>query len=173
MLTARDAHRARVWFDHEVRQAHRQFRQSIPAFLRHSSLRNLLTAPVVYTMGVPLVLLDVCATAFQWICFPIYGIERVRRRPFFAFDRHKLGYLNAIEKMHCAYCSYATGVLGYAREITARAEHYWCPIKHAMPVVDTHGQSRQYFDYGDAAGYRNGLIQLRKKLRPGIVPFRR
>ena len=157
----------RVWFDAEVRLAHRRARQSVRTFLRHSSLPNLLTAPLIYSLIVPFVLLDAWTTLYQWICFPVYGIAVVRRRPFFIVDRHKLGYLNAIEKAHCVYCSYANGVVAYVREIAARTEHYWCPIKHARSVRGGHTHYAQFADYGDAAGYRDGLTALRRDLRAG------
>jgi hypothetical protein len=57
----------------------------------------------------------------------------VPRRQFCVVDRHKLGYLNAIEKVHCVYCSYANGAIAYIREIAARTEQY-CPIKHARSI---------------------------------------
>jgi hypothetical protein len=31
-------------------------------------------------------------------------------------DRHRLGYLNVIEKANCVYCSYANGVVAYVRD---------------------------------------------------------
>ena len=159
--------KGQIWFDAEVRQAHRRVRQSIPVFLRHSSPRNLLTGPLIYSLIVPFVLLDAWTTLYQWICFPVYGIAVVRRRPFFAVDRHKLGYLNAIEKANCAYCSYANGVIAYVREIAARTEQYWCPIKNARSVRGGHSRYAQFADYGDAGGYRHGLTALRRDLRPG------
>jgi hypothetical protein len=156
--------RRRVWFDQEVRRAHKQLKQSIPAFIREGSLWNLLTAPIVYSLSVPLLLLDLWVTVYQWICFPIYGIDRVPRRRYFIIDRHKLAYLNAIEKANCFYCSYATGLFGYLREVTARTEQYWCPIKHARRVPTPHARYQSFFDYGDAAGYRRGLMTARKGL---------
>ena len=69
------------------------------------------------------------------MCFPIYGIERVQRRRYFAIDRHTLAYLNAIEKANCLYCSHANGVIAYVREVAARTEQYWCPIKHCQPTI--------------------------------------
>ncbi len=114
--------RRRVWFDREVRHAHQQLKQSIPAFIRHGSGLNLLTTPIVYSLCLPLLLLDVWVTVYQRTCFPIYGIHRVPRRAYFVIDRHKLTYLNAIEKANCTYCSYANGLIGYVREIAARTE---------------------------------------------------
>jgi hypothetical protein len=157
--------RGRVWFDREVRRTHKELRQSVPAFLRQGSLWNLLTAPLTYSLAVPLLLLDAWVTVYQWVCFPIYGIDRVRRRQYFVIDRHKLAYLNAIEKAHCFYCSYSTGLIGYVREIAARTEQYWCPIKHSRVFPTPHSHYQSFVDYGDAAGYRRGLPAIRRALR--------
>jgi hypothetical protein len=95
---------------------------------------------------------------------PIYGIERLPRRHYFVIDRHKLAYLNAIEKANCVYCGYATGVIAYVREVTARTEQYWCPIKHARPIAPPHAHYRAFFAYGDGVGYRRRLSALRRSL---------
>lgn len=157
--------RGRIWFDEEARRAHNQLKQSVPAFLREASVLNLLTTPIVYSLLLPLLLLDLWATVYQRACFPVYGVAPVPRRQYFVIDRHELGYLNAIEKANCLYCSYANGVLAYVREIAARTEQYWCPIKHARPMPTAHSRYHLFFDYGDAAGYRRHLPALRKTLR--------
>ena len=82
----------------ELRARQRQFRKSVPRYLRDARLRNVLTAPILYSLALPFVLLDVWVTAYQWSCFPLYGIPRVRRRDYVIIDRQRLGYLNAIEK---------------------------------------------------------------------------
>ena len=115
--------RGRVWFDKELRETHRKLRQSIPAYILEGDLLSLLTAPVIYSLLLPFVLLDLWVTLYQSICFPIYGMARVPRRSF-AIDRHKLAYLNGIEKVNCTFCSYANGLIAYAREVAARTEHY-------------------------------------------------
>ena len=145
-------------------EEHRRFKQSIPAFVREASLLNLLTAPVIYSLLLPLALLDVWVTAYQWTCFPIYGVARVRRRKYLVIDRHKLAYLNGIEKMNCTFCSYANGLLAYVREVAARTEQYWCPIKHARPAPAPHRHYQQFLDYGDARGYRRELSAIRRAL---------
>ena len=98
------------------------------------SLLSLLTAPVIYSLIVPLAILDLWTTVYQWVCFYVYGIDRVPRRAHFVIDRHKLSYLNAIEKANCTFCSYATGLIAYVREVAARTEQYWGPIKHARAL---------------------------------------
>jgi|SRR5688572_5041610 len=158
--------RGRAWFDAELREAHRRWHVGVPAFLRHSSVANLLSAPLIYSLSVPFVLLDVWVTLYQWICFPVYRVALVPRRPFFVVDRHKLEYLNTIEKVNCAYCGYVNGLIAYTREIAARTEQYWCPIRHARPVQGAHDRYRHFADYGDAAGYRRGLATRRRALEP-------
>ena len=158
--------RGRVEFESDVRELHARFRQSLPAYLVGANPWSVLSAPVIYALTVPFVLLDLAVTIFQWICFPLYGIERVPRRSYFRLDRRKLQYLNAIEKANCTYCTYANGLLAYVREVAARTEQYWCPIKHARPVPAPHGHYHHFFDYGDAASYRQELEWQRRRLRP-------
>lgn len=158
--------RGRVWFDEEVRRAHRAFKQSIPAFIWESSVASLLTAPVIYSLLLPFIVLDVWVTLYQWVCFPVYGIARVPRRRYFVIDRHKLAYLNGIEKVNCVYCGYANGVVAFVCEVAARTEEYWCPIKHARAIPTPHTRYHLFFDYGDAKAYRHELPKLRRALRP-------
>jgi hypothetical protein len=155
----------RVRFEEHVRRAHLRLQQSVPLFIRQSSPVNLLTAPLLYSMIVPIALLDLWVSVYQAICFRTYGIERVRRSAYVVIDRHHLGYLNGIEKLNCVYCGYATGVFSYVREIAGRTEQYWCPIRHAKRVRAPHAQYRHFVDYGDAEGYRRKLIPLREVLK--------
>lgn len=114
----------------------------------------VFTAPVIYSLIFPLLLLDLFVTIYQAICFPVYGIAKVRRHDYLIFDRYHLGYLNALEKLNCAYCSYANGLIAYVREIAGRTEQYWCPIKHARRVVGAHQYYAQFHDFGDATAFR-------------------
>jgi hypothetical protein len=59
------------------------------------------------------------------------------------------------------YCGYGNGVIAYAREITARTEQFWCPIKHAQRARGAHHRTEAFFDYGDVAAYREGLDKIR------------
>jgi hypothetical protein len=168
----RRVHRGRVWFDRELRERHRRLRQSIPAYVREGDLLSVLTAPVVYSLLLPFVVLDLWVTLYQRVCFPIYGIPRVPRRRYFAIDRHKLAYLNGIEKVNCTFCSYANGLIAYVREVAARTEQYWCPIKHSRVIPMPHSRYPVFVEYGDAQGYREGLPELRHALRGGSRPCR-
>ena len=158
-------HEGRVHFERQARAAHRALKRSMPRYLRESSVSNLLTAPLIYSMIVPFVVLDVWLSLYQQICFPIYGIPRIRRRDYMIVDRHRLDYLNSIEKANCLYCGYANGLAAYLREIAARTEQYWCPIKHARAVRDPHVHYPSFVDYGDAEGYHTRLPALRASWR--------
>jgi hypothetical protein len=101
----------------------------------------------------------------------IYGIVRVPRRRYFALDRHKLAYLNGIEKVNCTFCSYANGLIANVREVASRTEQYRCTIKHSRTIPLPHSRYHLFFDYGDAERYRRDLLPLRDALRP--APSRR
>ena len=156
--------RGRVWFEEEARRAHRRLRQSIPAYIREGKVLSLITSPVIYSLILPFALLDLWVSVYQWVCFPIYGIARVRRGAYFVIDRHRLAYLNEIEKMGCTFCSYVNGLIAYVREIAARTEEYWCPIRHARAIPTPHGRYDLFFDYGDGERYHGELAVLRRTL---------
>ena len=90
---------------------------------------------LIYGMAIPLLMLDVCVSFYQWACFPIYGIVKVKRSDYLVFDCRHLSYLNFIEKFHCTYCAYGAGLTAYICEIVSRTEQYFCPIKHAHKIL--------------------------------------
>ena len=151
----------RVEFERSVKEAHRQLKTSFFRWLVAYRPQNLITGPIIYGMVIPLLMIDACVSFYQWACFPIYGITKVRRGDYLVFDRHQLGYLNFIEKFHCTYCEYGNGLIAYMREILARTEEYFCPIKHARKVLGTHTRYRRFLDYGDAADYEARLEAFR------------
>ena len=162
----------RVRFSQEVQQLHRRYRVSSLRYLLDSNLGSLITAPFIYSMIVPLVFLDICFTGYQHICFRAYGVPRVSRRDYMVNDRHKLAYLNTIEKINCTYCGYGNGVIAYAREIVSRTEQYWCPIRHARRVHGAHERYPGFFDYGDAEAYLQGLEAKRQQLEEELSETR-
>ncbi|MDK9723807.1 MAG: DUF4407 domain-containing protein [Sterolibacteriaceae bacterium MAG5] len=148
----------------ELRRQQRSYRTGLVAFLLRTRPLVALTAPLIYLGWLPFLLMDLFVTAYQWVCFPIYGIPRVRRADYVVIDRQDLPYLNAIEKFNCLYCSYGNGVAAYLREVAARTEQYWCPIKHARRMEAAHDRYHRFLDYGDAEAYRRGLERLRREL---------
>lgn len=154
-----------VEFEQGITQSHRQLRTSVTSFLATSPLAPLITAPLIYSLILPVALLDGWASLYQAVCFRAYGIPRVRRSDYVVFDRRHLSYLNWIEALNCLYCGYANGVFGYVREIGSRTEQYWCPIKHALKISDPHRRYYDFLEFGDAEGYRARLEEFRKRLR--------
>jgi hypothetical protein len=151
----------RIVFEDEVLQIHRAIRTRILHYLSQANPLVMLTAPVIYSLLIPIALLDIFVIVYQATCFPVYKIPRVRRRDYLIFDRHHLAYLNVIEKINCAYCSYANGAISFAREVAARTEVYWCPIKHARRILGPHPHYQGFADFGDAEGYRTQLNSMK------------
>ena len=154
----------RVAFEKELLRRHRELKTALSTYLWNASPLVVITAPVIYAMIVPFVLLDLFVSVYQAVCFPVYGIPKVKRADYFVFDRHHLAYLNALEKLNCAYCSYANCLIAYVREIAARTEQYWCPIKHARRVVGSHPRYVMFDDYGNAEGFQERAEELRATL---------
>ncbi len=144
----------KIVFEAELLRRHRELKVGLLEYIKGVRLLVLLTAPFIYVLIIPLALLDLLVSLYQAICFPIYGVPKVHRRDFIVLDRHKLAYLNLVEKINCSYCSYANGLIAYVREIASRTEKYWCPIKHARKVEGTHRHYPEFSDYGDAETYR-------------------
>ncbi len=154
----------RIVFEQSVKRAHRKLKSNLFHWLVTYRPQNLITGPVIYAMIVPLLFFDLCITLYQACCFPIYGIARVRRTDFIVMDRQHLGYLNAIEKFHCTYCAYGTGLIAYIAEIISRTEQYFCPIKHVRKMLGTHARYKHFLDYGDADDYEEKLEAFRVAL---------
>lgn len=151
----------KVWFSKEIKSEHRRLKTSLVRYVLHSRVLAIVTAPFIYAVFVPFVLLDLFVTLYQAVCFPVYGIPKARRRDYIAIDRNKLRYLNALEGLNCMYCSYGNGVLAYVAEIAGRTEQHWCPIKHARRVQNVHDRYAHFLPYGDAAAYREGIDKVR------------
>lgn len=138
----------------EILNEHRRLRRSSWKHLRTTRLLVILSSPLIYGCVIPFLMLDASVEFYQLVCFPIYGIPRVRRKDYLVFDRGRLAYLNTIEKIGCIYCSYANGLLAMVTEIAARTEQYFCPIKHARRLIQTHSRYGRFLPYGDARAYR-------------------
>ena len=154
----------RVKFERSVKEAHRKLKTGFFRWLVTDRPQNLITGPLIYGMAIPLLMLDLCVSFYQWACFPIYGIKKVRRADYLVFDRRHLGYLNFIEKFHCTYCEYGNGLMSYMAEILARTEQYFCPIKHARKILGTHGRYNRFLSYGDGENYEARLEEYRLAL---------
>ncbi|MEP3655650.1 MAG: hypothetical protein ABJO36_12205 [Litorimonas sp.] len=116
-------------------------------------VRWLLSAPFIYGMILPIVLLDIAVSTYQVICFRLWKIALIKRTEYVVIDRHKLKYLHFWQKINCAFCGYANGVITYARIIAGETERYWCPVKHEHDTVLPHEFYIEFADYGDPSGW--------------------
>ncbi len=159
--------RGKVRFDGEVWRRQRAARQAFLEYVRGIRPLNVLTAPVIYSVLIAFVVMDFFVTVYMWVCFPVYGIPRVRRRDHVKVDRHRLAYLNWVQKVNCVYCGYGNGVISYAREVAGRTEAYWCPIKHAERWEGAHDHYAGFMDYGDANGFVERWAESRAQVTGG------
>lgn len=154
----------RIEFEERVSQTHRALKKSLLRTLFLDRPQNMITAPIIYGMAIPLVIFDVLVTFYQYSCFPIYGMARVERRPYFNYDRGQLKYLNLIQKINCQYCAYGNGLMSYASEIFARTEQYFCPIKHAEKRLSAHIRYQTFGEFADGENFDQNLKRLREQL---------
>lgn len=154
----------RVEFEQSIKEAHKRLKTNFFRWLVTNRPQNLITGPIIYSMIIPLLITDFFVTIYQWTCFPVYGIKKVRRGDYIVYDRQQLNYLNFIEKFHCTYCAYGNGMIAYVSEIIARTEQYFCPIKHARKILGTHGRYERFLEYGDAKDYAARVEEYRRAL---------
>lgn len=151
-------------FDEAALTGQRRLRMGLFEYFRTAPPSALVTAPFIYGMIVPIAILDLCVVIYQAACFPVWGVKKAIRSEYFRLDRHRLVYLNGIERLNCIYCGYANGVIAFAREVAARTEQYFCPIKHASEPADAHDRYDGFLDYGDAEAWRTRLDELRDRI---------
>ena len=161
----------RIEFEKKFKDAQIKLKVGIFRWLRSSKLTNILSAPFIYAMIFPLVILDICITLYQFICFRLYRIPKVSRSDYMIFDRHRLGYLNIIEKINCSYCAYGVGLIAYSREIIARTEQYWCPIKHASKLLHPNQRDLFFIPYGEGEGLQAKQEIFRRALADEEIPL--
>jgi hypothetical protein len=156
----------RIEFEKSIQETHKRLKNNFFRWLITNRPQNLITGPIIYSMIIPLLVTDLFVSFYQATCFPIYGIKKVKRGDYIIFDRQQLSYLNFIEKFHCTYCAYGTGMVAYISEIIARTEQYFCPIKHARKVLSTHARYSRFLDFGEAENYEAKLEEYRRALSP-------
>jgi hypothetical protein len=152
----------KIRFDREVLQQQRRLKVNLFRYALFPKPQHVLTAPFIYALLPFMLLLDVFASLYHAVCFPLLGIPKVKRSDYLIFDRGHLAYLNLLEMVNCAYCSYGTGLLSYLTEIVARTEQYWCPIKHARRILAAHSHYHHFTEFGDAESFRRDLDKIRQ-----------
>lgn len=153
----------KIVFEDDLRNRNKALKRGLIEYFRAARWPIILTAPVIYLLIIPFVILDLFVSIYQAICFPIYGIPKVSRGEFLVFDRFKLDYLNGLEKFNCGFCSYCNGIIAFVTEVAARTEQYWCPIKHAQKRRGLHQRYPLFTDYGDGEQYHGNLKTIRRQ----------
>ena len=154
----------KVRFEQGIKALQKKAKVGIWHYLSEARLGHIASAPIIYSIIVPFIILDIFVTLYQHICFRIYGVPRVIRSKYIIIDRQRLPYLNTIEKINCIYCGYGNGLIAYVREVGARTEQYWCPIKHARRSLEPHRLEKGFVDFGDAENYKIRLKVLQNEL---------
>jgi hypothetical protein len=153
--------KGKVIFEEEIIKEGRSKVVKSLQYLSSYSFLSIVTLPIIWSMLIPAVILDIFVTIYQHICFPIYKIPKVKRKEYVVMDRYNLFYLDKIEKINCWYCEYFNGVIAYVREIAARTEQFFCPIKHAKKVHEKHSRYTRFFEFGDYEKYHEQLNRRR------------
>jgi len=124
-------------------------------------IRHFCTMLVIWPVFIPVLILDLFTEIYHHIGFRLCNIPLVERSKYIRIDRHKLEYLTIWDKFGCMYCGYVNGFLGYAVQIAARTEMYWCGIMHEKKqgfIQPNHHNA--FMAYGDKHAYEE--IKKRK-----------
>ncbi|MBT3407760.1 hypothetical protein HOK68_04585 [Candidatus Woesearchaeota archaeon] len=112
-------------------------------------LRHLFSGPLIWSILIPSVILDIWIEIYHRICFPLCGIDYVPRSRYIKIDRYKLSYLDFLEKIECTYCGYINGLFQYWTMIAAESEIYWCAIRHKKSNdFKEPSHHKKFVDYG-------------------------
>lgn len=108
--------------------------------------RYIVSSPFIYGLIIPTIIWNISLEIYHQICFRLYNIPLVNPKEYFVYDRQLLSCLNPWEKINCYYCSYVNNLLRYGSEISGRTERYWCPIKYARRVENSHSQYSKFIE---------------------------
>ncbi len=153
----------KVIFSQKVLMSQKEKLVDLFTYLKEAPLINIISAPVIYMMIIPALLLDVMLFIYVVVVFRVYKFPKIRRSDYIVFDRQYLGYLNILEKINCVYCAYFNGLINYTAAVAGRTELYFCPIKHAKKIAYAHQFYYDFLPYGDAQTYREKLKACQKK----------
>ncbi len=153
----------RIKFEEDVLKKQREAMKHLLTYFKEIPFLHLISSPLIYTMIIPAMVLDVMLFIYQQVIFRIYKFEFIKRSDYIVFDRQYLRYLNFIERLNCIYCSYFNGLMHYASEITSKTELYFCPIKHAKKTAYEPSYYLDFLTYGDEKDFQEKLQEIRDK----------
>ena len=140
----------------------KKYKKSAIDSIFSARVRDILSIPFIYSMLIPAFILDIFLFIYQQTALRLYKIPLVKRNDFIIFDRHKLPYLNWIQKINCIYCSYFNWLMQFAVEVGWRTEKYWCPIKHAKRKYWEHNWENNFASYGDVEWFKNTFCSIKE-----------
>lgn len=128
-------------------------------YLQHKNrfIRHVAAGLFIYPVFIPLLLLDISMEIYHQVCFRLFRLPLNKRSKYFKIDRHRLQYLDPLQKLNCLYCSYANGLMAYMSKIAADTEKYWCGIKHKQEVADEFlepAHHKDFLPYGDEQAFK-------------------
>jgi hypothetical protein len=154
-----------VIFERDILSAQKAHMKALRTWFRETPFIQFLSAPIIYGMVIPAVILDIALFLYKIVVGKVFDIKFAERKAYIVFDRQYLGYLNIIEKFNCMYCSYFNGLMHYATAIAGRTELYFCPIRHAKKVAYEHPYYDKFFRYAEGESYQERLKTLREKTK--------
>lgn len=135
-----------------------KFIVKIMLYLKNSYrlLKHVIVIPIISTVILPLILMDLWMEIYHRICFPFCKIPYVKRKDYIkVMDRFRLPYLNFLQKIYCAYCGYGNGAFRYWSKIAAETEHYWCGIQHEKsPSFQFSEHQDKFAEYGNEDDFK-------------------
>lgn len=119
--------------------------------------------PVISSVVIPLIILDLWIELYHRICFPLCGLAYIKRKDYIQIvDRAKLQYLSWLQKIYCMYCGYGNGVIRYWGAIAGTTEHYWCGIQHKKrPGFIAPEYQKDFSVYGDKEDFKKKYCKLK------------
>lgn len=99
----------------------------------------------IYSMIIPIVILDLWVTFYQWVYFTAMGIPKIKKKQFVVMERWDLNKLTFWQKVNCVYCEYANGILAFAKAVGNQTEIYSCAIRHHH-ALKGHEHEKQFRD---------------------------
>jgi hypothetical protein len=112
-----------------------------------SRARKLLSAPFIYSMIIPIVILDFFLEIYHQTSFRIYRMPIIQRSDYIFLNRGKLSKLTILQKLNCLYCGYVNGLLAYGVKIAGESEKYWCSIRHIdEKSIETQPHHKEFID---------------------------
>lgn len=153
----------KIVFSKEEKEKNKKKKRPFIKALFNARVREVISAPFIYVMIIPAVILDIFLFMYQNTAIRLYGIPLVKRGEYIKLDRKSLDYLNWFEKVNCLYCSYVNWLFSYAVEIAGRTERYWCPIKYANKKKWWHSLEKEFADFWDAEGFKELYCKYNNK----------